>query len=315
MTARRVDVPADIMGIRVDRFLALRFRDRSRTLLQRGLQAGQVCDGTGRPLKPSSQVRGGDVLWVDIPGIGAAEGPPPFPTVLYEDDRLAVVDKPSGMLVHPAGTAFAWALIGLARARWPGREVHAVHRLDRDTSGAVALALDATSARRLKTALHAGELEKTYEAVVRGAPSWNAASLTGAIGREERSVRIRMAVRADGDPARTDVSVVDRRVDRTRVACRLWTGRTHQIRVHLATAGHPVLGDRLYAVEEDDARAFLEDGRDVRGAAGAPRLALHAARLVLPHPDGGLVDVTAPFPPALQDILDDAPWPVPAPTQ
>jgi 23S rRNA-/tRNA-specific pseudouridylate synthase len=109
-----------------------------------------------------------------------------------------------------------------------------------------------------------------------------------------------MAARDDGETARTDVTVLRRGTDRAHVAARLWTGRTHQIRVHLAHEGHPVLGDPLYAVSEDEARAHLEDGADVRAAAGAPRLALHAAFLGLPHPDGGRLEVASPFP---QDLV------------
>ncbi len=269
-----------------------------------GLRLGQVCTGEGRVLKASTVLRGGEVLWIAIPGIAATTEAPSFPTILHEDARMVVVDKPSGLLVHPAGTNFAWALIGLARERWPGRAVHVVHRLDRDTSGVVALALDEDAARFLKTALHDGDATKAYDAVVRGVPTWDERSCTGAIGHEGRSVRIRMAVTLDGQASRTDVRVVERREDRTRVRCQLWTGRTHQIRVHLAHEGVPVLGDRLYGVSEALACAWLEQRQDVRVEAGAPRLALHAAFLELPHPDGGRVAVSAPWPDDLQQVLD-----------
>jgi 23S rRNA pseudouridine1911/1915/1917 synthase len=296
MTPRLIDVPDVADGMRLDRFLTRRFADRSRSWLARGIRAGAVRDADDRPLRPASSVRGGQVLRVYLPGIATDEAPPPLPPILHEDARIVVLDKPAGLLAHPAGTTYAWSAVGLARARWPGIDL--AHRLDRDTSGVLVLARDPDANRMLKRVFHDGLAEKTYEAICRGEIQWDRATLDGPIGPADGVIRIQMAVRPDGLSARTDVEVVGRRPGATRVSIRLHTGRTHQIRVHLAHAGHPLLGDRMYGVPPEVFLRTLDIGVDtsVIEAAGAPRQALHARRVVLPHPDGGTVTVEAPFP-------------------
>ncbi|MBN2800091.1 MAG: RluA family pseudouridine synthase [Deltaproteobacteria bacterium] len=295
---RELVVPAAAHATRLDRFLARWFSTWSRSALRRGVDAGEVCDGEGRPLKASALLREGMVLRIAIPGIAPTSEPPPLPPVLYEDDRVLVLDKPAGLLAHPAGADFAWAAVGLAKEARPGDLIDLVHRLDRDTSGVLVLSKDHAAAASLKGAFKAGRVIKRYEAIVKGEVPWGSRQLTGAIGPADGVIRIQMAVRPDGLTARTDVEVVDRQPGLTRVRCRLYTGRTHQIRVHLAHEGFPLLGDRMYGVPPEVFLRAWEEGVDdwVIAQAGAPRQALHAASVELPHPDGHILTVCAPFP-------------------
>lgn len=291
---RDIVVPVAADGMRLDQFLARRFRDFSRTRLARGIKAGEVCH-EGRVLRAGTAVREGQILAIAIPGIAPSGTPPPFPAVLHEAEGLWVVDKPAGMLCHPTGSAFVWALIGLAKDQHPAADL--VHRIDRDTSGCVAMTTDPDLNRHLKAALKRGDTHKEYEAIVKGEIPWESRTFTGPIGPAGGRIRIQMAVNEAGKSARTDVWVVERQPGLTRVRCRIFTGRTHQIRVHLATAGFPLLGDRMYGVPPEIFLHSLDHGADpyVVAGAGAPRHALHAAQITLPMPTGR-VTITAPWP-------------------
>ncbi|HMV69852.1 MAG TPA: RluA family pseudouridine synthase, partial [Myxococcota bacterium] len=298
LACRVLDVPLAGDGMRLDVFLARRFLDRSRTWLARGIRDGSVRRPDGRVLRGSAIVRAGDVLHLTLEGIAPSGPPPPFPPRLHEDARVVAVDKPAGLLTHPVGTDYAWALISLARRRWPHARVDLVHRLDRDTSGVQLLTLDLDANRFLKDRLHAADTVKEYLALCRGEAPWDEADLRGPIGPAGGPIRIQMAVRPDGLEARTEARVIGRRGGLSLVRCRIYTGRTHQIRVHLAHAGLPVLGDRLYGVPPEvfldvQERGFTEA---TLAATGAPRQALHAARVRLPHPDGGVLDLEAAMP-------------------
>jgi 23S rRNA pseudouridine1911/1915/1917 synthase len=199
-------------------------------------------------------------------------------TILHDDPDLVVVDKPAGMVVHPAaghrsgtlvhallGLGGAWSTLG-GSAR-PG----IVHRLDRGTSGLILAARTDAAHRALAAQLAERTLTRTYLAIVRGGLAGPERVLDGPIGRHPRD-RLRMAIVAGGRPARTRVRAVDRRAGHTLVQCDLETGRTHQIRVHLAALGHPVVGDDLY-------------GRRRPGDPERPML--HALRLRFRHPRTG----------------------------
>lgn len=291
---RSLPVPEGVAGMRLDHFLSLWFRSFSRTRLAKAIRAGEVTT-EGRVLRAGTRVRAGMVLEIATPGIAPDSDPPPFPEVLHERDHLLVLNKPAGMLCHPTGTAFAWAVIGLARERWPAAEL--VHRLDRDTSGCLALTSDPQLNAHLKKGIAEGRSKKVYEALCKGDIPWEEAVLDGPIGPADGEIRIQMAVRPDGKSARTDVTVLGRQNGLTRVRCRIHTGRTHQIRVHLAHAGFPLLGDRLYGVPPEVFLHTLEHGVDASTieATGAAHHALHAAELTLPHPKGDVL-VRAPVP-------------------
>ncbi len=308
---RLLEVPEIAAGMRLDRFLARWFTDHSRSALAKGIRLDQVRDDTGKPLRASHTIRTGQRLLLFIPGIAPDSEPPPFPPILFEDDDLAVIDKPAGLMTHPAGNTFTWAVIGLAKELWPDADL--VHRIDRDTSGVLVLSKNSKANRFLKAAFKEDRVHKEYDALCRGIIPWEFQSLQGRIGPADGPIRIQMAVRSDGQHARTDVRVSEHRtygngVSLTRVRCTLFTGRTHQIRVHLDHAGFPLIGDRMYGVPTDVFLHAWEHGVDesVIQAAGAPRHALHAAQISLPLPSGGNHTVDAPFPEDLSRWWDDA---------
>lgn len=297
---RELPVPARGAGMRLDRFLARRFRTWTRSTFSRCIREGLVQDAEGRRLRASHIVRADELLLLWIPGLAPMGPPPPLPEIAWEDERVAVVIKPPGMMCHPAGDRHVYALIGLIRSRWP--EADLVHRIDMDTSGLVCISKDAEANAFLKAHFRTGDTHKIYEAIVRGHPEWDDHEMRGPIGPAGGPVRIQMAVRESGLPSHTHAQVLGRTSSPAgpiaRVRCRITTGRTHQIRVHLAHAGFPLLGDRLYGPR---CEVFL-DVRDqgltpaLIAEVGAPRHALHSARLLVPHPDGGTVEVASePF--------------------
>jgi 23S rRNA pseudouridine1911/1915/1917 synthase len=263
---------------RLDVFLASAEPALSRSAAGR-LARAHAISINGRPAKPADQVRAGDVVEFDPPlASKAALEPEAIPLeVLYEDDDLMVVVKPAGMVVHPAaghGTGtLVHALLGHG-GKWSsagGEERPGiVHRLDRGTSGLMLVARNDRAHRALAAQLADRTLSRTYLAIVRGNVKAAAGELEGDIGRDPRD-RKRMAVVERGRYARTRYEVVERLRGHTLLRCRLFTGRTHQIRVHLAAFGHPVAGDRQYA------RTRPGD---------PPRPMLHAYRLRFTHPAG-----------------------------
>jgi len=324
---REIVVPSAAAGLRLDHFLARWFRSWSRSAMARAIRDGLVTDPTGRQLRPSTTLRAGDALRILIPGLAAAGPPPPLPPILHEDDRVIALAKPPGLMCHPAGERHVYALIGLCRDRWPDAQLDLVHRLDADTSGVILLTKDLDANRALKARLHDEGTLKLYDAIVRGAPLWNERVLDDPIGPAEGEVRIAMTARPDGLAARTDAALLATKVSPigliSWVRCRIHSGRTHQIRVHLSHAGHPLLGDRIYGGRPSLFLDWRDAGptEELRREAGAPRHALHAARIRVPHPEGGWLDVTCPWPDDLHRWwhhpgvlpLDQAPAPEPDP--
>jgi len=242
----------------------------------------------GKPGRSSDRVAKGDIVEFELPQKRAATtSAEDIPlVVVYADDDLVVIDKPAGMVVHQApghdtGT-LVHALLGLG-GEWSaaGGETRPgiVHRLDKGTSGLIVAARNDVSHRALAAQLSNRTLSRMYLAIVRGRVKGDSGELEGPIGRHPRE-RKRMAVVAGGRFARTRYQVVERRRTHTLLRCELDTGRTHQIRVHLAAIGHPVAGDTEYG------------GRE----AGALRPMLHAWRLRLRHPRTG-VEMTFEAPP------------------
>ncbi len=302
-------------GQRVDRFLADAFGTLSRSRVKALIEAGHA-SRDGVPLRePAAPVRPGICYALALPpptpAIPAPQ-PIPFP-ILYEDADLLVLDKPSGLVVHPApgnqdGTLVN-ALLAHCGETLPGiggeRRPGIVHRLDKDTSGVMVVAKTETALVALSAAFAARDLDRAYLALVWGLPAPAAGRIEGDIGRDPRE-RKRMAVVArSGKPALTHYRTLAAYPPAAALLeCRLGTGRTHQIRVHLASRGHPVVGDPLYLRRIPAAARTLPEPLR-RRLLDFPRQALHAARLGFAHPRSGasLSFATAP-PPDMLALLD-----------
>jgi 23S rRNA pseudouridine1911/1915/1917 synthase len=284
----------DDAGARLDAFLAGPLGSRARA--QRLIEDGAVrVDGAAVPKR--HRVAEGEVVTVTEP----EEGPPPALAeparfaVPYEDEHLLVVDKPAGVVVHPArghrsGT-LSQALTGIAEGGEEGR-AGIVHRLDRDTSGLIVVARSPEAHRRLKAALQARDITREYLALVEGRPPARSGTIDAPIGRDRR-VRTRVSTETD-DPrdAVTHFEIERALPATTLLRVRLETGRTHQIRAHLLAIGHPVAGDPEYGTP---------------GLLGLGRQFLHAARLAFAHPfTGAPVDIGSPLPEDLRAALDRA---------
>ena len=286
--------------MRLDQYLVHHFPDFSRTLIRKAIDAGSVVVN-GQPSKASHKLRTGDVLRIFLPR-PPREQPTPedIPLeVLYEDEYLALVNKPADMVVHPAkgnwsGTlvnALAFHFSELSKAGGEYRP-GIVHRLDRDTSGLLVAARSPRAYDALVAELSEHAVERSYIALVWGHLASPRGVIDAPIGRSAAR-RTRMAVRDAGKPARTEYAVreeFDRPVC-TLLDCQLETGRTHQIRVHLAAIGHPVVGDGTYGGARD---SLVLD-----------RPFLHAASLAFDHPvTREHLQFEEPLPPELQAVLD-----------
>jgi 23S rRNA pseudouridine1911/1915/1917 synthase len=263
-----------------------------------------------RNLKPSTTVSAGEELLVFVPEMAPQGPPPPLPTVLFEDERLLVVSKPAGMLAHPAGLTFTYGLVGIARAARPDHNVDLAHRLDRETSGVNVLTKDKKANAFMKRAFFEKAPKKAYRAIVHGCPTWDEQVVDGPIGRAANSsIRIRRAVNpSDGLEAQTTVTVIKRLGALCLVEASPQTGRTHQIRVHLEHLGFPILGDKMYGQPDSTFLHYLDHGEDqsIRIATGFPRHALHAARITIPHPNGGSITIEAPLEDDMASIVAGA---------
>ena len=288
-------VPSALGGLRFDQALARLFPQYSRNRLQAWLREGHITLG-GRRVEPRHAVSGGEQVRLKPPAVPDAALPKAqsMPLkIVHEDPDLVVIDKPAGLVVHPGagqpdGTllnallAHAPKLAGVPRAG-------IVHRLDKDTSGLLVVAKTLEAQADLARQLAERSMRRIYLALVQGDPPASG-TIDAAIGRDPRS-RVRMAVSHRGKPARTAFRVVERFGDAALVECRLETGRTHQIRVHLQHIRHPLVGDPVYR-------------RGTRRGMDFPRQALHAAELTLTHPRTGKVMTwRSPLPRDLKRLL------------
>jgi 23S rRNA pseudouridine1911/1915/1917 synthase len=278
-------LPPEAAGLRLDQALARSLPQYSRARLQAWIEAGAVALG-GRRLRAKDRVLGGEAVVIEahLPPLGAVL-PEALPlSVVFEDRALLVIDKPAGLVVHPgAGNArhtLQNALLALDPKLALVPRAGLVHRLDKDTSGLLLIARTPEAHTALTAALAAREITREYLAVCTGVMT-GGGTVDEPIGRH-RSVRTRMAVRADGRPAVTHYRVLERFRAHTLARVTLETGRTHQIRVHLAHAGFPIVGDPVYGGRRRLPAGASEALRAALG--GFHRQALHAARLKLAHP-------------------------------
>jgi 23S rRNA pseudouridine1911/1915/1917 synthase len=288
-------VPEGVRQLRADKALAIAFREHSRTALQRAFDLGRVTL-RGKPIKRDQSVAGGDVLEFSFPDvlpmdIKAADI---ALDVIFEDKHMLALNKAAGMVVHPGAATgedtlvhallghCADTLSGIGGVERPG----IVHRLDKETTGVIVVAKTDQAHRALADQFATRSLKKFYIALVAGVPQLLSGTINSAIARHPTH-RHRMTIGEGGRPARTswergetfgEIAAVMR--------CQIFTGRTHQIRVHLKSIGHPILGDALYGWKPDD-----------RLSKQPERVMLHAEHLVLTHPISGKeLDLRAPLP-------------------
>lgn len=290
---------------RLDKFVAARLPDLSRSYIQQLIEEGQITVD-GRPRKRTFKMTPGEVIRVDVPAAEIDELlPEPIPlTVVYEDVDVLVIDKPAGMVVHPApghprGTLANAVIahapeISIAGSNRPG----IVHRLDKDTSGLMVIAKTDRARTSLIKQWAKRSVAKHYTALVRGNVEENEATINVPVGRDPVA-RNKMAVVANGREAISHFTVAERFEESTLLDVEIETGRTHQIRVHLAFIGHPVVGDEVYN------RSSGEYGGT---NAIAPRQFLHAGQLGFSLPDGRPVSFTSPLPEDLAGVLKAMHW-------
>ena len=300
MEQREFVVEQEAAGLRLDRFLAGEDTGLSRSALQALVGDGHVlCNG--RQVAKSLKLKAGDTILLEIPDAKPIEAvPQDIPLeIVYEDEHLLVVNKPKGMVVHPApgnpdGTlvnALLWhcgdSLSGIGGEKRPG----IVHRIDKDTSGLLIVAKNDFAHQGLSAQLSDHSLYREYEAIVRGNLRQDSGTVNAPIGRHPTD-RKRMAVTSkNAKPAVTHWQVIARYRGYTHIRCRLETGRTHQIRVHMASIGHPLLGDYTYGAPSPD-----------KGLEGQ---CLHARRLRFIHPRSGEEHIAeAPLPPYFVDVIN-----------
>jgi 23S rRNA pseudouridine1911/1915/1917 synthase len=282
---RVLRVPPESAGMRLDVFVQSQLRNTSRTRARVIVENGAFTP-EGRRLRANDRVRAEDrvVLWRS-----------PFeeqdearaPGVIYEDDHLLVIDKPAPMAVHPTARHHKSTVIKLLQAERPGEFLSLVHRIDRETSGLLLVAKSPESERRFKRMLEdRTDFEKIYLAITWGAPPSGMIDAPLEID-PENSLRVKMRIARPGQgfDARTGILVRDRRPGYGLVECTLHTGRQHQIRLHLASIGTPIVGDKLYGPDERmlarSADGLLDDEDLAR--LELPRHALHAHRYRLEH--------------------------------
>lgn len=294
----KLTVPDDLAGERLDIFCARRIEDRTRSYFTKLAAAGHIT-ADSKPAKPSLKVKTGMKIEIELvapPPIEAAPEDIPI-DIVYEDERLLVVDKKPGMVVHPAAGNYEGTLVNAilfhlgerAKAELDPARLGLVHRLDKDTSGLLVVAKDERALAFLQQHLKEREIGRSYRALVWGNIEPSRGTIDLPIGRSERDRKV-MAVNArHGRPAVTHYQMAERFAIADMLDIKLETGRTHQIRVHLAHYGHPVIGDPIYGGRSKYLRRLGK--REIGLATGLlgilERQALHACRLELPHPDDG----------------------------
>ncbi len=298
-------IPESCAGQRLDQVLSGLLEGYSRTRIKEWIEQGQV-RVDGLQMRPRDKVLGGESVEVNaqLPEVVSVQAQPIALDIQYQDEHVLVINKPAGLVVHPgAGNAAGTlqnALLHFDPALAQVPRAGIVHRLDKDTSGLLVVARTVEAHVGLVRALEARDIERHYEAICVGVMT-GGGTVDAPIGRH-RVDRVRMAIRSDGREAVTHYRVIRRLRAYTHIRLKLESGRTHQIRVHMAHIHYPLLGDRVYG-----GRLLLPKGATpalVEAVRGFRRQALHAARLAFAHPiTGEPVACEAPLPKDMQDLL------------
>lgn len=299
-TALALTAPADCGGVRLDHVLSGLLSQHSRNRLQGWIRDGRVQVDGKTVSEPKHKLRGGEAIRVEVPvdpqaSAAAAEDIPL--SIVFEDEALIVIDKPAGLVVHPAAGNWSGTLMNALLHHAPALagvpRAGIVHRLDKDTSGLLVVAKTLAAQTDLVRQLQARTVKRDYQALARGVVV-RGGTVDAPIGRHPTQ-RTKMAVVIGGKPARTHYRVVETFASCTLIECSLETGRTHQIRVHLEHIGHPLVGDPVYGRRLN---------RVPRGPAFA-RQFLHARKLGLVHPvSGKTMTWKSPLPEDMEELLE-----------
>ncbi len=301
----RIRVEHEFHGMRLDRFLHVRLPWHSRTRIQKLIEAGKVLDGTGTPIKAAKRVSKGMTIVLLRPKPKEEDLPEIHLDPLFEDSWLLAIDKPPNLAVHPNARALHHTVVSILKKRYDV-PIDLVHRLDRETSGVLLLTKDKGVNARLKEDFAARRIEKRYLAITRGELRIGM-TIDLPMGPGNFKIRVKQGVYEDAPLAAvTKISVKERFPGYTLVEAIPKTGRQHQIRVHLDAVGHPIVGDKIYGVEEELFLRYIEGGiEEVREELEMERHALHAHTLAFEHPIlRKRIEITAPLPPDMKHFLD-----------
>jgi 23S rRNA pseudouridine1911/1915/1917 synthase len=301
-------VKARMVGKRIDSYLASRYPDYSRSVIQKVIDAGAVLIN-GQPTKASARVREGDEIRIWLPDLGDGSFvPEDIPIgIVYEDEYFTVVNKPPGLVTHPGRGNWSGTLVNALQFHFDSLSTVGgdnrpgiVHRLDRDTSGLLIVAKDDRAHKELAFQFESRTIRKEYLALVYGSPSRDSDFIEKPLGthptqREKVAIR---SIEDGGKEAVTFYEILERFDGFALVRCKPKTGRTHQIRVHLAHIGHPILADKAYSQRSSFTLGDLLDPDDPEASTILlDRQALHAHSLFFQHPiTGQAIDFQAPLP-------------------
>ena len=300
---QEIFVEEDGTDDRIDKFLAEQCEELSRSFLQKLLKSGEV-SVNGQAVKASFRLSEGDLIVFEVPEAAKPEIlPEPFPLdILYEDEDVILVNKPKGMVVHPAAGHYSGTLVnalmyhcrdslsGINGVLRPG----IVHRIDMDTTGVIIACKNDVSHRSIAEQLKEHSITRRYQAIVHGRLKTDEGIVDAPIGRNPQDRKKMSINERNGKPAVTHYHVLNRFRDYTHIECRLETGRTHQIRVHMASIGHPLLGDAVYGPARCPYRL---EGQT-----------LHAGVLGFVHPRSGkYMEFSAPLPEYFEKLLRTLP--------
>ncbi len=310
MTKEAAIIPGELDGLRLDRVLGELFPNHSRSALARLVLAGRVRVNGHAASKPSQKISGAQRIELDVPEATAStvESQDLPLTILFDDADVVVVDKPAGLVVHPAaghtdGTLVNALLFHVRDLSGIGGELRPgiVHRLDKDTSGVMIIAKNDEAHRKLTAEWNTERVQKEYLALVYGTPSNDRGTIDAPIGRDPRD-RKRMAIVDSGRRAITDYEIVERLRGTSLVRCRLRTGRTHQIRVHMKHLGHPIVGDPVYSGPQWKG---IAEKKVQRALSALTRQMLHAERLTFAHPKtGASISVRSEMPADMREVIE-----------
>ena len=300
-----IQVPAECDGWRLDHFLKFRIRRLSRNRIRTVIET-QVRLPDGRKPRPALSVRGGWTIFIDRPAPIEPEVPRDF-AVLAQDETFIAIDKPAGLPMHTTAKFWKNTLVAILRERYPAERVQICHRIDRETSGVLLIARTPEAASFLKKSFANRAVKKAYLALVHGCPAEREGIIDRPMRLLDTKTHVMMGVETGGLPAVTRYRVVQEYPRHSLIEASPETGRQHQIRVHLASLGHPIVGDKLYRASEADFMKYCDVGLTpelLERFDHLPRHALHAARLTFPHPTTKLnITVECPLPKDLRDYI------------